>query len=132
MNDSDNIPSSTQTESTANETMNNTNGISSSNEQETDETDDMPKENQSKKTVIKERCPTCKKKTFNSVRNYHIHTCIDELQCVIQYEKPPLKPANNWEIMNVNASKCCVAIFVTRLSTDKIPWKNIRKMPHGK
>ena len=76
MNDSDNIPSSTeqqadatdgmpvegtQAESTGNETMNNTNDISSSNEQETDETDDMPKENQSKKTVIKERCPTCKK-----------------------------------------------------------------------
>ena len=73
MNDSDNIPSSneqqadatddmpvegTQAESTVNETMNNTNDICSSNEQETD---DMPKENQSKETVIKERCPMCKK-----------------------------------------------------------------------
>ena len=76
MNDSDNITSSseqqaeatddmpvegTQAESTANENMNNRNDISSSDEQEVDETDDMPKENHSKKTDIKERCPTCKR-----------------------------------------------------------------------
>ena len=67
----------TQAKSTANETMINRNDMSISDEQETDDT---PKENQSKKTVIKEICPTCKE-TFNSVRNDHIHTCIDELEC---------------------------------------------------
>ena len=51
----------TQAESTADETINNRNDISSSDEQEMHETDNMPRESQSKKQLLKKDVPHVKK-----------------------------------------------------------------------